>query len=161
MLGRGGQVWELAAVDRFGDHGMVGVIAIEGAGGGACVSSHTSGRHAAPLSPHPGCVTCGALVSLVAVSCRVLALEPSLVFLSEALRVSGVSAPVLAILVPTERNGPCRSLFRDAGFERADGGADCGADGGADGGGSVQRWVLAGIDALPRHDADIYTVACA
>ena len=97
----------MSGVDRFGDHGVVGVLALD---------------------------AIERRVVLVSVSCRVLALCPCAVFVSEVLRVSKVldlnrppasstvdDAPVPTVLARahlafTPRNSPCRSLFSDLGF---------------------------------------------
>ncbi len=119
-----GEIWTMSAVDRFGEHGMVGVAALNG----ECRR-----------------------VLLVAVSCRVLALECAPVFAAEVLRRSAClagAAPVRASLAVTERNAPCRSLFERLGFARE-----------ADDEEGRQQWVLfGGTAALPATDSSIYTV---
>jgi hypothetical protein len=92
LLAAGGEVWTLAAADRFGDHGTVGVAALD-----------VPARR----------------VDRVVVSCRVLALECAPVFVAEALRASaGAPGPLRAAVDVTERNAPCRSLFARLGFAR-------------------------------------------
>jgi hypothetical protein len=90
-------------------------------------------------------------VLLVAVSCRVLALECAPVFAAEVLRRSSClagRAAVRASLAVTERNGPCRTLFGRLGFVRE---ADVG---------ELQEWVLhGGTEALPATDGSIYNVS--
>ena len=125
VLHGAGEVWSMAAVDRFGEHGMVAVAALDG-------SSRS--------------------VVLVAVSCRVLALECAPVFAAEVLRRSPClagTAPVHASLAITERNAPCRTLFQRLGFTRE---AQDDEQGG-------QQWTLHGGTAeLPQTDASIYCV---
>lgn len=91
-----GEIWTMAAVDRFGDHGIVGVIVLAVEGGGA----ERRRRR----------------VLLLSISCRVLALEPATVFLSQVLRASSSVEATVAGMAFTERNAPCQNTFRDAGF---------------------------------------------
>ena len=123
LVGSGdGEVWSMSAADRFGDHGTVGVAALDGV---------------------------ARRVLLVAVSCRVLALEPAPVFAAEVLRASPClrgGGGVRASLAVTERNGPCRTLFARLGFSRE---ADVG---------DLQEWALSDLAALPETDATVYTV---
>jgi HAD superfamily phosphatase (TIGR01681 family) len=134
-----GEVWTMTAADRFGEHGMVGVAALQG---GPAAQERR--------------------VLLVAVSCRVLALECAPVFAAEVLRRSGCLAgpePVRASLAITERNGPCRSLFSRLGFVR-EGETSAGAGDAAAEGLQQQEWVLqGGTVALPETDASIYCVS--
>lgn len=120
-----GEVWTMSCRDRFGEHGMVGVAALEGG---------TTRR-----------------IHLIAVSCRVLALEVAPVFAAEVLRRSACLAgdsDIAASLALTDRNAPCRTLFARLGFERV-----------ADASDKQQEWVLRGGTAgVPQTDAAIYAV---
>ena len=146
------QVWTMSGADRFGDHGIVGVLALDRA---------------------------ERRVVLVSISCRVLALGPATVFVSEVLRRSNVmelslpgttSAAVppavlaRAHLALTARNGPCRSLFRDLGFSQV--ASPSASDNVAraesesvdmDG----QDWELHHATRLPTTDQEVYNISFA
>jgi predicted enzyme involved in methoxymalonyl-ACP biosynthesis len=142
----------MSGADRFGDHGIVGVLALDRA---------------------------ERRVALVSISCRVLALGPATVFVSEVLRrseavdlslpgtASTAAAPTVlarAHLALTARNGPCRSLFRDLGFNQV---ASTSADGNvvrtdSDSVAVVgQDWELHHAARLPRTDQEVYCVTFA
>jgi FkbH-like protein len=83
-----GRVYTLRVADRFADYGLVGVCVVEG--------------------PN---------IALVVVSCRVLGLGVEDVFLRSVLRdLQSVHAAVEGRIAPSDRNLPCRNLFRNNGF---------------------------------------------
>lgn len=156
------QVWTMSAVDRFGNHGVVGVLALQ----------RVERR-----------------VMLVSISCRILALRPAAVFVSEVLRVSKAidlnlrgtttTAPAAVAVAPTlarahltltTRNGPCRSLFSDLGFIQVD--TFCTGNDVARGGVVLehglsslsqaeeegQNWELLDASRLPQTDPTVYCV---
>ena len=146
------QVWTLSAADRFGDHGVVGVLALD-----------------------------GRRIELVSISCRVLALGVAAVFVSEVLRVSkaidldGCQSPYAgtatsvphalarAHLALTARNTPCHSLFSDLGFIQVASTSSLGivrSGSGRMDDGSTQ-WELLDAASLPPTDHEIYSVAFA
>jgi uncharacterized protein (TIGR03435 family) len=88
------EIYVLEAEDRFTAYGVVGV----------CILRE------------------GAVASLV-MSCRVLTLRPAVPFLVSALRFgSFAEVEVWGQIVETDRNGPCRNVFLDAGFTKQENG---------------------------------------
>jgi FkbH-like protein len=110
----GSFLFTLEVADRFTDYGVVGA-----------------------------CVIVGRSIELVVMSCRVLALEPAVPFLGAVLR-SGLLAPegLRGRIILSERNEPCRALFRAAGF-RHEGG---------------ETYVLDAERDLPAIDGEVYQV---
>jgi predicted enzyme involved in methoxymalonyl-ACP biosynthesis len=140
----------MSGADRFGDHGVVGVLALDRA---------------------------ERRVVLVSISCRVLALGPATVFVSEVLRrskVVGLSLPSTASTAAaalqtvlaqahvalTARNGPCRCLFKDLGFIQVSSGSVARAknDSVAVEG---QDWELRDAARLPMTDQEVYCITFA
>ena len=87
-------LFSLNVSDRFGDHGLVGAAVTVG----------------------------GAILGLV-LSCRVLGLGAEKVFMQQILdSLAGEYATVSGRIAPTDRNAPCRNIYRDSGFAQdADG----------------------------------------
>ena len=220
---RSGEVWTMSASDRFGDHGVVGVVALQhpqhrpqhphttdqGAteaaeDGSKYLTDHTSSAAAASRGSSGGdaaSASAGAdgedgdedgsdpaiRIKLVAVSCRVLALEVAPVFVSEVLQAAqlrytsmqqqqglsrqdgdsdpgrdsddGAGVVTRARLAITERNMPCRSLFHDLGFVQDDATKAYSMDGGDDQDCVTdEHWTLQASTRLPCTDTSIYEV---
>eukprot|EP01043_Picozoa_sp_COSAG02_P061853 COSAG02_NODE_8396_length_2586_cov_2.239646_2_plen_140_part_00 len=139
----------MSGADRFGDHGVVGVLALDRA---------------------------ERRIALVSISCRVLALGPATVFVSEVLRrskavdlnlpatASTVALPTVlaqAHVALTARNGPCRSLFSDLGFIQVSSASVARSKNDSAVAVEGQDWELHDVARLPVTDQEVYRITFA
>lgn len=89
-----GAVYSLRVSDRFGDHGLSGAAVVD-----------------------------AGVITAFAMSCRVIGLKGERALLDHVVAdAQGKLGELRAQIMPTERNGPVRNLYRDNGFEPLDDG---------------------------------------